>query len=56
MPLESGACVHPPMGKGFFADQASEPNLSGNPVRVDDRGGGATFCLRSLEKSSRVSA
>ena len=44
MPLESGAPATwacPPMGKGLGRQWRPVPNLSGNPVRADDRGGGA---------------
>ena len=44
MPLESGAPATwacPPMGKGLGRQKRPAPNLSGNPVRADDRGGGA---------------
>ena len=42
MPLESGACTRP-WGKAHLRTMRAGPNLSGSPVRVDDRGGGAAF-------------
>lgn len=42
MPLESGACTRP-WGKADLRITRAGPNLSGSPVRADDRGGGAAF-------------
>jgi len=42
------------MGKGSSLTTAKQPNLSGNPVRVDDRGGGALFFCAPREMFTRA--